>query len=118
VRKGLALALPAIMLASAAGCASPQEAERPLPAWFVARKAELEREGYPKLENVPSRVDANVNQEHWDQVTRELEAARAEMQANPRSERPPTPTEDAAAVETFDEKARTDLDAARARNPE
>jgi hypothetical protein len=112
--------LPAILFAAAAaaGCAGqPQAAERPLPDWFVARKAQLEREGYPRLENVPSRVDANTNQAHWDQVTRELDAASAEMRASPRSEAPPTPAEDAAIVSDFDARARADLDSTRNEHP-
>jgi hypothetical protein len=99
---------PTALLTAAilAGCAQP-------PAWFVERSAQLNREGYPRLANVPSRVDANVNQAHWDSVRNELDAASAELRASPRSEPPRSPDSQSAAADAFEQNARADIEATR-----
>jgi hypothetical protein len=110
VPKGPALSVLAAILA--AGCASGGDGAEP-PAWFVERAAELNREGYPELANVPERVDANLDAAHWEEVRRELDAERAAMQQSPRSGPPPSPDAQAAAADAFDENARADIEATR-----
>ncbi|NWG54675.1 MAG: hypothetical protein HXY28_13235 [Hydrogenophilaceae bacterium] len=110
--KRAALWSAAAALAAAAGaCASNAETTRPLPAWFVEQQAALEKEGYPRLENVPDRVDATVDQGHWDAVTRELDAAAAEMLADPRSAPAVAGAAADADAAAFTEAARRELEA-------
>jgi hypothetical protein len=105
------MALGLLAAALAAGCASSGREE--LPGWFVERSRELRREGYPRLANVPERVDANVNQAHWDQVREELDTAGAAIRASPRSEPPPPVDDQNAAADAFDENARAEIEATR-----
>lgn len=113
--KGGCLAIAALLgLTMTAGCASGDRAEPP--AWFKQREKELRREGYPRLANIPDRVDANVNQTHWDEVRTELDADAAAMRASPRSEAPPTADAQEQAATAFEEKARGDLEATRAQH--
>lgn len=102
-----------ILAAAATSCAAAPDSERPLPAWFVERQAELDAEGYPDLANVPERVDAEVDDAHWDDVTRELDRVASEMAANPRSEPAPSPEQTDAAAADFDARARDDLERTR-----
>jgi hypothetical protein len=107
------LAALTILAASAAGCAAQAESTRPLPAWFVTRSAELANEGYPDLANVPDRIDANVSQPHWNQVQQELDAAHAELRANPRSQPAPAAAQQGDAAAEFDENAREAIESTR-----
>ncbi|MGE0830675.1 MAG: hypothetical protein AB7O04_15165 [Hyphomonadaceae bacterium] len=109
-------ALTIFAAAQAAGCAASAESARPLPDWFVEKREALEAEGYPELANVPDRVDANANQAHWDRVVRDLDRAGAQVQANPRSEPPPTEAEQAAQADAFDEAARGAIESTRSQH--
>jgi hypothetical protein len=106
------MALTLLAAALAAGCASSKPAAEP-PAWFVERSRALNREGFPRLANVPDHVDANTNQEYWDNVRKELDAEGAAVRASPRSEAPPAPEAQAAAADEFDARARAELEATR-----
>jgi hypothetical protein len=114
VPKGGSTALTLLAAALAAGCASKSasQAQQP-PAWFVQRAAELDRQGYPRLANVPDRVDANTNPAYWEGVRRDLDAERAALQASPRSQPPPPADAHAAAAAAFDQSARADIEATR-----
>lgn len=102
--------------AALTACAGAETSNRPLPAWFVERQAELNNEGYPDLANVPDRIDANTRQPYWDGVTAELDAAAAAMRANPRSGAPADAAAQAADAETFDAEARQALEATRSQH--
>jgi len=85
-----------------------------LPQWFVEQQDALEAEGYPRLENVPDRVDATVDQGHWDEVTRELDEAGRQMQADRRSTPVNrTPAAQDVRAQRFDERAREEIAATR-----
>jgi hypothetical protein len=116
-RRAALLTAAAALAAAASACASRSETERPLPEWFVAQQAALEKEGYPRLENVPDRVDATVDQGHWDGVTRELDRAAAEMMADPRSEPVASAPEQEAEALRFSDAAIEELAATRGPEP-
>ncbi|MBI1188958.1 MAG: hypothetical protein GC206_16760 [Alphaproteobacteria bacterium] len=107
----------AVLAASAGACASTAESARPLPAWFVEQQAALEQEGYPRLENVPDRVDATVDDGHWDTVTRELDAAATDMMADPRSEPASAAAQEDAEAVQFSEQAMEELQTTRGAAP-
>ena len=54
------------------------------PAWYRAREATIER-GYPTFQSVPRTVNLTLDPSHWAEVQADLEAARASVQADPRS---------------------------------
>lgn len=62
------------------------------PAWFQERSAARDS-SYPNLRDVPRGTTANTNPEHWAQVQQDLDASRAQLQSNPRSQ-PSTEPED------------------------
>jgi len=95
-------------LAAASGCAAQSDAE--VPAWFAAEMASLKDEGgYPSLQDVPTVTTATTDPAHWAAVEADVEAGRAEMQANPRNE--PLSESDAA---IFEQRAREAIEQTRA----
>lgn len=95
-------------LVAVSGCAAQSDAE--VPAWFAASLESQEKAGgYPSLHDVPTAVTATTDPRHWAEVRADVEAGRAEMQANPRNE--PLSESDAAA---FEQQAREAIEATRA----
>lgn len=80
------------------------------PAWFQSRRAELNRQGSPTLNDIPRGTDATTDPAHWDAVAAELAAAEAAMKAHPRSQTPPP---DPNTPADFEDKARQDIDQTR-----
>lgn len=68
-------------------------------------------EGYPSLREVPAGgTSATTDPEHWEAVEADLLAARAQVQANPRSQDAATAVEDPTA---FIEDAREEIEETR-----
>jgi hypothetical protein len=73
-----ALVVGALLAVGLGGCASAPEANTP--DWADAS-------GYPSLRDVPrGGTSATTDQRHWSAVEADLLAARARLQANPRSQ--------------------------------
>ncbi|GAM99453.1 hypothetical protein U91I_03106 [alpha proteobacterium U9-1i] len=77
------------------------------PAWFTEANNADDR-GYPSLNDVPTRRQANTDAAYWVRHQRELVAVGAAVKANPRSVW--TPVEDPA---VFMAEARATLEATR-----
>jgi hypothetical protein len=89
------------------GCAT---APANTPDWYRQRERTIES-GYPDFHSVPNTVNLTTDPAHWAEVTADLDAAKAEVQADPRSVW--TPPEDAAA---FEADARAAIEATRRRH--
>ena len=63
------------------GCASEPANT---PAWYRAREATIEH-GYPTFQSVPRTVNLTLDPAHWADVQADLDAAKAQVQADPRS---------------------------------
>ena len=86
------------------GCAStPTDT----PAWFRQRERTVES-GYPDLHSVPRTVNLTLDPAHWADVQADLNAAKAEVAADPRSVW--TPPDDA---NVFLNDARAELERTR-----
>ena len=77
--------LAATALIGAFGLAGCMTSHAETPAWFQERSAARDS-SYPSLRDVPHGTIANTNAQHWAEVQRELEAARTQLQSNPRSQ--------------------------------
>ena len=100
----------AVLAASLGACVSaPEDA----PEWFQQRAA-AEAGTYPRLQDVPTKTDANTDPAHWEEVRRNVLSAGLTMRAHPRAE-PATAEQDPAA---FVDAARRDLEAARDAHPQ
>ncbi len=98
------LASIAALSAALAGCATAET-----PAWFEARRAELDSMGTPDLKTVPRGTAANTDAAHWARVEAEIAAAEAAIETHPRSQ---IAREDAAATDpAFEDAARQALEA-------
>ena len=86
------------------GCASTPANT---PDWFRQREATIES-GYPDLHSVPHTVNLTLNPAHWAEVQADLDAAKAEVRADPRSLW--TPAEDPT---VFLNEARAELERTR-----
>ena len=102
---GLALAALGAAL-GLAGCAS--SVPRNAPDWY-RNAVQSQPHGYPDLRSVPHANNANTDAAHWAQVQSDLEAARQQLQSNPRDV--PAPPQD---PNQFVDDARAVLDATRA----
>jgi hypothetical protein len=86
------------------GCASTPAN---MPDWYRQRQATIEN-GYPSLHSVPNTVNLTLNPSHWTEVQADLDAAKAAVQADPRSVW--TPAED---PNVFLAEARAELERTR-----
>ena len=89
------------LLAALGGCVNTPMGDTP--EWANA-------DGFPGLRDVPSGgTSATVDPGHWNAVESDLLAARAAVQANPRSQEPATQED----PEAFLEEARREVEATR-----
>jgi hypothetical protein len=107
-RLPFAAACLAVAAASACASAGGAEPESAPPAWFAARDAELEAEGFPDLARAPLAPSGTVDPAHWNAVAAEIVAAEQAMRAHPRSSQ----TSDAPAPQRFEAEARAALETA------
>ncbi len=97
-----AMIIGAVLAAALGGCASSAEQA---PEW--ADNAS----GYPSLREVPTGgTSANTNPAHWNAIETDLLAARATVEANPRSQDAAAPVEN---PEAFVEDARREVEETR-----
>lgn len=75
----------AMVLLGGCGLAACSTSHAQAPAWFQERSAARDS-SYPNLRDVPHGTVANTNAQHWADVQRDLEAGRAQLQSNPRSQ--------------------------------
>ena len=98
----------ATALLGACGLAGCMTSHAQAPAWFQERSAARDAT-YPNLRDVPHGTIANTNPQHWAQVQADLDAGRAQLDSNPRSQ-PATEPED---PNGFVAQAQQELDQAR-----
>jgi hypothetical protein len=55
-----------------------------VPDWYRQREHTIEN-GYPRFQDVPRTVNLTLNPAHWAEVQTDLDAAKAEVAADPRS---------------------------------